>query len=118
MNSDGEITLITCSGISNTGKLTAKTGEVLMQRCPGMIEQCISCRMESDRLQRALSQAEKIVILDGCSDWCGRKKVQDLGFDPDIHLIATENGIIKKGMEDPLFNEIEHLITVVKDKLQ
>ncbi|PWR73042.1 putative zinc-binding protein [Methanospirillum lacunae] len=62
--------------------------------------------------------SRKIVVLDGCSDWCGRKKVQDLGFDPDIHLIATENGIIKKVMEDPLFNEIEHLITVVRDKLR
>ncbi|MDD1723992.1 MAG: putative zinc-binding protein [Methanospirillum sp.] len=118
MHDDDGITLITCSGISSTGKLTAKTGEMLMQRCPGIIEHCISCRTDPDRLQNALSQAETIVVLDGCSDLCGRKKVQEHGFDPDLHLIATEYGIVKNGMEDPRFDEIEHLTIVVRDKLR
>ncbi|MDD1728278.1 MAG: putative zinc-binding protein [Methanospirillum sp.] len=118
MYDDDGITLITCSGISNTGKLTTKTGEMLLQRCPGMIEHCISCRTDPDRLQIALSQAETIVVLDGCSDWCGRKKVQEQGFNPDLHLIATECGIVKNGMEEPRFDEIEHLTVVIRDKLR
>lgn len=118
MHDDDGITLITCSGISNTGKLTAKTGEMLIQRCPGLIEHCISCRVDPDQLQKALSQAETIAVLDGCTDWCGRKKVQEHGFDPAIHLIATEWGIIKNGMEEPRFDEIEHLTIVVRDKLR
>ncbi|WP_319577984.1 putative zinc-binding protein [uncultured Methanospirillum sp.] len=118
MHDDDGITLITCSGISNTGKLTAKTGEHLMRKCPGMIEHCISCRVDPDRLCDALSQAERIVVLDGCSDWCGRKKVKEHGFDPDIHLIATECGIVKNGMEDPRFDEIEHLTAIVREQLR
>lgn len=118
MHNDDGITLITCSGISNTGKLTAKTGERLMQRCPGMIEHCLSCRVDPDRLRDALSHAEKIAVLDGCSDCCGSKKVREHGFDPAIHLIATESGIVKNGMEEPRFDEIEHLTLVVREQLR
>lgn len=118
MLDDDGITLITCSGISNTGKLTAKTGEMLMRKCPGMIEHCISSRVDPDRLRDALSQAEKIVVLDGCTDCCGRKKVQEHGHDADIHLIATENGIVKNGMEEPRFDEIEHLTVIIQDQIR
>ncbi len=70
MHDDDGITLITCSVISNTGKLTAKTGEHLMQRYPGMIEHCISCRVDPDRFHDALFHAEKIAVIDGCTDCC------------------------------------------------
>jgi uncharacterized metal-binding protein len=118
MHDDDGITLITCSGISNTGKLTAKTGEMLMRRCPGMIEHCISCRVDPDRFHDALSHAEKIVVLDGCTDCCGSKKVREQGYEPEIHFIATECGIIKNGMEDPRFDEIEHLTIIIRDSLR
>lgn len=118
MHDDDGITLITCSGISNTGKLTAKTGEHLMRKCPGMIEYCISCRVDPDRLCDALSHAEKIVVLDGCTDCCGSKKVREQGYEPEIHFIATECGIIKNGMEEPRFDEIELLTKVVREQLR
>ena len=118
MDDDDGITLITCSGISNTGKLTTKTGEMLMRRSPGMIEHCISCRADPDRLRDALSHAEKIAVLDGCTDCCGRKKVREQGYEPEIHFIATESGIVKNGMEEPRFDEIEHLTLVVREKLR
>jgi len=118
MHDDDGITLITCSGISNTGKLTTKVGELLMQRSPGMIEHCIPCRADPARLHEALSHAEKIAILDGCTDCCGRKKVQEQGYEPEIHFIATDCGIVKNGMEEPRFDEIEHLSFIVKDTLR
>lgn len=118
MHDDDGITLITCSGISNTGKLTTKVGEILMQRSPGLIEHCISCRVEPDRLHDALSHAEKIVVLDGCSDCCGSKKVREQGYEPEILFIATECGIIKNGMEDPRFDEIDLLTKVVREQLR
>ncbi len=118
MHDDSDITLITCSGISNTGKLTAKTGEMLIRRCPGLIELCLSARSDPERLLDALTYAEQIVVVDGCTDCCGKKKVQEQGYEPDIHLIATECGIPKSGMEDPRFDEIEHLTMVVREKLR
>ncbi|MFH0968354.1 MAG: putative zinc-binding protein [Methanobacteriota archaeon] len=118
MLDDDGITLITCCGISNTGKLTAKVGEILIRRCPDMIEHCISSRVDPDRLHNALSHAEKIAVLDGCTDCCGSKKVREQGYEPEIHFIATECGIIKKGMEEPRFDEIEHLTAIVREHLR
>lgn len=118
MTDDDGITLITCSGISNTGKLTTKTGEMLIQRCPGLIDICLSSRIDPDRLRDALVHADRIVVLDGCSDCCGKKKVCEQGYEPETHLVATEFGIVKAGMEDPRFDEIEHLTTVFRQHLR
>lgn len=118
MHDESGITLITCSGISNTGKLTAKTGETLIRRFPGLIDLCVPARSDPERLLDAITNAERIVVFDGCTDCCGRKKVQEQGYEPDIHLIATECGIIKAGMEDPRFEEIELLTSIVREKLR
>lgn len=118
MIDDSGTILVTCSGISNTGRLTAKVGEMLMRRSPGLIELCLSSRSDPDRLLDALAGVEKIVVLDGCTESCGRKKVQEHGYEPGIHLIATDHGIIKNGMEDPRFDEIELLTLVVRDILR
>jgi len=118
MHDDSGITLITCSGISNTGKLTAKTGEMLIRRYPGLIEMFVPARSDPKRVLHALTHAERIAVVDGCTDCCGRKKVQEQGYEPDIHLIATECGIIKTGIKDPRFDEIELLTAMVREKLQ
>lgn len=118
MIDDSGITLITCSGISNTGKLTTKVGEMLIQHYPGLIEHCLSARSDSDRLCKVLDDAEQVVILDGCPDCCGKKKILEHKCDADIHLIATESGIVKNGMEDPRFDEIELIARVVKDTIR
>lgn len=118
MLDDSEITLITCSGISNTGKLTAKVGEVLIRRCPGQIDVCLPARTEPDKMLDVLAHAEQILVVDGCTDCCGKKKLQEYGYDPDSHIIATECGIVKKGMEEPRFDEIELLTSVVWERLR
>lgn len=118
MHHDSGITLITCSGISNTGKATAKAGEMLICRCLGVIDLHISARSDPEDLAGALSQSERIVVLDGCSDCCGRKKVSVHGYSPDIHLIATECGVIKNGMEEPRFEEIEILAAAVRERIR
>lgn len=35
------------------------------------------------------------------------------GWKPDLHIVATECGIVKNGMEEPRFDEIERLAGVV-----
>ncbi|HOJ95376.1 MAG TPA: putative zinc-binding protein [Methanospirillum sp.] len=118
MSYDSEITVITCSGISNTGKLTAKVGEILIQRCPGQIEVCLPARAEANKMKDALIHADHILVVDGCNDCCGRKKLREHGYEPDIHIIATECGIVKNGMEDPRFDEIELLTSVIREKIR
>jgi len=118
MIDDSDITLITCSGISNAGKLTAKVGEILIRMCPGQIEACLAARTDPEKILDALAHAERIAVVDGCTDCCGRKKLQEHGYDPDIHIIATDCGIIKNGMEEPRFDEIELLTSIVREKIR
>ena len=118
MHDDTGITLITCSGISNTGKLTAKVGEEIVRRWPGLVDLCLSARCDPGYLREVLSEADQIVVLDGCTDCCGRKKVQEHGYEADIHLIATENGIVKNGMEDPRFDEIEKISAIMREMIR
>ena len=49
------ITIITCSGVSNTGRLTTQAGLILMHRCLEKIDKCI----EAGRL-KALKKIHKI----------------------------------------------------------
>ena len=99
------ITIITCSGVSNTGKLTTRTGLTLVHRHPGRISGCI----------QATKSAQS---LDGCEDCCGRKKLESLGLVPGIHIIATECGIVKRGTDEPAYEEIESLASAVKEAIK
>ncbi len=111
-------TIITCSGISNTGKLTTRTAAHLQCRCAIEIDCCIPATREREAINEALRHAEELLILDGCSDCCACKKILHLGGRPDHHIIATECGIIKNEMEEPQFSEIEELTAAILKTLQ
>ncbi|KLK88693.1 zinc-binding protein [Methanoculleus sediminis] len=111
-------TVITCSGVSNPGKLTAQTGPALMRRCGGRIEACIAATRPTASLEATVRHADRILVLDGCGDCCGRKKLQALGVEPHLHLVATDCGIAKNGMAEPRFDEIERLSAAVMDAIR
>ncbi len=104
--------LVTCSGISNTGKLTTQAGLILMQRKPGIF-QCMNCKQSAETLRAEAAGAGRLVVLDGCTDCCATKKLAAAGLAPDIHLIATELGIKKNGMADVQYHEIETVLSAV-----
>lgn len=60
-----------------------------------------------------LAEADGIVVVDGCGDCCGMKKISGSGLSPVYHCIATDHGIEKRGPDDPGFHEIELLIRVI-----
>ncbi len=104
--------IVTCSGVSNTGKLTTQAGMLLMQRKPGMF-QCMNCKQSAETLRAEAAGAGRLVVLDGCTDCCATKKLAAAGLAPDIHLIATELGIEKNGMADVQYHEIETVLSAV-----
>lgn len=107
--------LVTCSGISNTGKLTTQAGMLLMQRKPGRFL-CMNCKQSADSLRRDAEATERLIVLDGCTDCCATKKLTAAGLVPDVFIIATELGIEKKGMGDVQYDEIERVVRAVLDK--
>jgi uncharacterized metal-binding protein len=104
--------LVTCSGISNTGKLTTQVGMLLMQRKPGIF-MCMNCKQSAESLRMDAGGAERLIVLDGCTDCCATKKLTAAGLVPDVHIIATELGIEKKGMGDVQYDEIEKVVRVI-----
>jgi uncharacterized metal-binding protein len=107
--------LVTCSGISNTGKLTTQAGMLLMQRKPGMFS-CMNCKQSAESLRMDAGDADRLIVLDGCSDGCATKKLTAAGLVPDVRIIATELGIEKKGMGNVEYDEIEKLIREVMER--
>jgi uncharacterized metal-binding protein len=107
------IALITCSGISNTGRLTTEAARTLMQRMPGRFV-WMQIQQSSASLEDEVRDADEVVIIDGCTDCCAKKKIFSC-IAPYRHIITTELGITKNGMADVQFHEIEKVIDAIMD---
>lgn len=104
--------LVTCSGVSNAGKLTTQAAQILLQRKPGQYV-WMHVRQSAAMLDEELGDAEKVIVLEGCTDRCASKKLKAAGHTAGCHIIATELGIEKRGMAEVQFDEIEKVITAV-----
>lgn len=104
--------LVTCSGVSNTGKLTTQAAQVLLQRRPGQYV-WVHARQSAVMLDAELGGAEKVIVLDGCADCCATKKLMAAGHRSDCHIVATELGIERNGMAEVRFDEIEKVIAAI-----
>lgn len=112
--------LITCSGVSSTGKLTLQAANSFIFRNHGVFERHISAPSingETEDQLKANNEDLKIVVIDGCPDCCSCKKLKNLEIDPVIHVIATDLGIEKRGMEEPLFTEIDKVHRELKRRV-
>jgi uncharacterized metal-binding protein len=106
--------LVTCSGFSNTGKLTTQAALMLMQRKPGQYV-WIHARQSTATLEAEIGDAEQVIVIDGCTDCCAHKKLSTTFLAPHHHIIATELGIEKKGMGEVQYDEIEKIVRAIMD---
>jgi len=106
--------LVTCSGISNTGKLTTLAAHTLQTRHPGRFE-WIQASRPGTELNDVARTRERILVLDGCEDCCGMKKLAALGKNADVHLVSTTLGIMKNGMAEVTYEEIEIVCRAVAE---
>lgn len=104
--------LVTCSGISNTGKLTTQAAQVLLQRKPGQYV-WMHAKQSAAMLEAEIGDAEQVIVIDGCTDCCATKKLAKSSLTPHCHIIATELGIEKKGVGDVQYDEIEKVVRAV-----
>jgi uncharacterized metal-binding protein len=108
--------LITCSGISNTGKLTTQAALTLLQRRPGQYV-WMHAKQSAATLEADIGDAELVIVIDGCTDCCAMKKLSKSNLGSHRHIIATELGIEKKGMGEVQYDEIEKVVAAVDQKL-
>lgn len=107
---------ITCSGISNTGKLTTHVAIALMRNDPISFEWA-RAQEEPARIREVMNGEDLVVVLDGCTDCCAKKKLQSLGITPVMAVTATELGVVKNGMADPTYTEINLVMQGVRQAL-
>jgi uncharacterized metal-binding protein len=108
--------IVTCSGISNTGKLTTQAATMIMQRKPGQYV-WMHAKQSAATLEAEIGDAEQVIVIDGCTDCCATKKLSKSSLTPHHHIIATELGIEKKGMGEVQYDEIEKVVAAVNRKI-
>lgn len=106
------IILVTCSGISNTGKLTTQAAQALLQRRPGRFT-WTHVKKSAAALEEEVSDADYVFVIEGCHDCCATKKLAGTTATAHCHIIATDLGIEKNGMADVKYDEIEKVISAV-----
>ena len=113
---DRQVLLLTCSGISHTGQLTTRTGTWLRYRHPKLITRHLHLTALKRPLEEELRDEENLVAVDGCEECCVKKRMDAIGTRPDVYIVATKEGIIKRGMEEARSGEIEALSHVIVRK--
>ncbi len=106
--------IITCSGVSNVGKLTTQAAQVLLQRKMGQYV-WIHARQSTVSMQQEIRDVDKLIVINGCIDCCATKKLSSSRIAPHHHIIATELGIEKKGMAEVQYEDIEKVVHAIMD---
>ena len=82
---DDSLALITCSGISNTGKLTAQVAAILMQREPDLFEGHLHAKQSIHDIEKVINGG-MVLVLDDCKDHCAAKKLKSLCITPHNNI--------------------------------
>lgn len=106
--------IFACSGLSNTGKLTMQAASALAFRRPDFYR-AAAAHKGVDAVEDAVSDGFKILALDGCTDRCATKKLEEAGLKADVYMIVTELGIEKTRPSDVKPEYIEKIIRAIKD---
>jgi len=106
------MTLITCSGLSNVGRLTTAVAQNVLIRHPGRFE-WVRAQAGPGAIAEATDGADLVIALDGCEDCCGSRKAAEAGMEPSLRLRATELGVVKDGRAEVRYAEIETVARAV-----
>lgn len=106
--------IFTCSGLSNTGKLTMLAASALSFRRPD-VYRAAAAQKGIDAVEDAVSEGFRILALDGCTDRCATKKLDEAGMKADIYMMVTELGIEKTIPSDVKPEYIERIIRAIRE---
>jgi len=106
--------IFACSGLSNTGKITMQAASALAFRRPDMYR-AAAAHKGVDTAEDAASEGFRILALDGCTDRCATKKLDEAGMQAEVYLMVTELGIEKTRHSDVKPEYIEKIIRAIKE---
>jgi uncharacterized metal-binding protein len=106
--------IFACSGLSNTGKLTMQAASALAFRRPDMYR-AAAAHKGVDAVEDAMSEDFRILALDGCTDHCATKKLDEAGLKADVYMMVTDLGIEKTRPSDVKPEHIDKIIRAIKE---
>ena len=109
--------LFTCSGISNTGKLTDIAASTLSFRKPGLFR-TIPAQKGVESLEDAKKEGELIFVVDGCEEHCAKKKLEIAGIEADMQVVLTQIGIKKTNPSDIRSEYVEQVISALNNAVK
>ena len=107
--------LVTCSGLSNTGRLTTQVAVILVSRSRGTIA-WVQAHKGEHLIADVTTDADQIIVIDGCSDHCAAKRCSLGGINPDLHIVVTGLGVEKDGMADVQWGDVEKVLAAVEQE--
>lgn len=108
--------IITCSGLSNTGRLTTQVAMTLKSRHASAITWAQAHKGEH-AIADAVDDADQIIVIEGCSDHCALKKLDAMGITVNIHIVATELGVEKDGLAEVKWCDVEKVLAAFDKKI-
>lgn len=110
--------MVTCPGGSNVSLLAYSAAKALEKE--GCVRFLRLPSGEKFRLQRVSSLKEAAqespfwVLVDGCSEGCGRALFEEAGISPQVSVIITDLGIPRTNKTDFNREELEKVVAKLK----
>jgi len=109
--------LFTCSGISNTGKLTDIAAKTLSFHRPDLFK-AIPKSKGVEGLEDAKKEGELIFVVDGCEERCAKKKLEVAGIEADMQVVLTQIGIKKTNPSDIKSEYVEQVVSALNSAIK
>jgi len=109
--------LFTCSGRSNTGKLTDIASRTLSFHRPYLFR-AIPKSKGVESLEDAKKEGELIFVVDGCEEHCAKKKLEVAGMKADMQVVLTQIGIKKTNPSDIKSEYVEQVISALNNAVK
>lgn len=94
--------IFACSGASDVGHLTDRAARALAREGVGRMYCLAGIGGRVETMLATTRAARKVLVIDGCEQECGRKTLQQAGFDRFLHLKLADLGFQKgKASETP-----------------
>lgn len=111
--------LVTCGGVSNTGRLTDQAARFLLVKDPERMTWIPVKNLPGD-FETMARDDDAVIVLNGCTDRCATRILREHGFFDGTEMIVTDLGIKKDGLAEVRFSEIEivagAVITTMQEK--
>lgn len=115
---DGEtVFFYACSGGSNVGQMTNEIAKRLTVEGKGSMYCLAGVGGRVSGIVETSRAATKRVAIDGCPLSCAKKTLEEAGLQADVHVVLTQEGMVKAPGFDIDQNDLKRLSEKVESLL-